>query len=110
MTFRATTFRAKIFRVTSFALIVAAAVLVASPGAKAFTIEDQGGARGGQGFKDPDQSVVPDRNLPVNRFGTDNGQTTMKQGNTTLQFGQQRSFSDRYNTDNIFNPYSREGR
>jgi hypothetical protein len=110
LTEAAMTFSAMTFRATSFALIAAAAVLVASPGAKAFTIEDQGGARGGQGFNDPDKSAVPDRNLPVNRFGTDNGQTTMKQGNTTLQFGQQRSFSDRYNTDNIFNPYAREGR
>jgi hypothetical protein len=46
----------------------------------------------------------------VSPFNTENGQTTMKQGNTTLQFGQQRSFGERYNTDNIFNPYTREGR
>jgi hypothetical protein len=34
----------------------------------------------------------------------------MKQGNTTLQFGQQRSFNERYNTNNLFDPYAREGR
>ena len=55
-------------------------------------------------------AAAPDRHMPVSPFNTDNGQTTMKQGNTTLQFGQQRSFTDRYNTDNIFNPYNREGR
>lgn len=46
----------------------------------------------------------------MSRFGTENGQTTLKQGNTTFQFGQQSGFGDRYNTDNIFNPYAREGR
>jgi hypothetical protein len=34
----------------------------------------------------------------------------MKQGNSTLQFGGQQSFGQRYNTDNIFNPYARDGR
>ena len=52
----------------------------------------------------------PDRHTPVSPFNSDNGQTTVKQGNTTFQFGQQRSFSDRYNTENMFNPYTREGR
>jgi hypothetical protein len=47
---------------------------------------------------------------PVSPFNTDSGQTTMKQGNTTLQFGQQRSFNERYNTNNLFDPYAREGR
>ena len=52
----------------------------------------------------------PDRHTPVSPFNSDNGQTTVKQGNTTFQFGQQRSFNDRYNTENMFNPYTREGR
>ena len=29
-----------------------------------------------------------------------------KQGNTTFQFGQQRSFEQRYNTNNLFDPYA----
>jgi len=100
---------------TSRALIAAAALLAtlyAAPGAKAFTIEDQGGgARSGQAFTGTDKPATPsDRHVPVSPFNTDNGQTTMKQGNTTLQFGQQRSFNERYNTDNMFNPYTREGR
>jgi len=102
------------FRATTQVLIAAAALLVmvyAMPGAKAFTIEDQGGGRSGQAFMDLDKpSTPPDRHTPVSPFNSDNGQTTFKQGNTTLQFGQQRSFSDRYNTENLFNPYTREGR
>lgn len=100
---------------TSRAFIAAAALLAAlyaTPGAKAFTIEDQGGGgRSGQAFMDLDKpAAAPDRNVPVSPFNTQNGQTTMKQGNSTLQFGQQRSFNERYSTDNLFNPYTREGR
>jgi hypothetical protein len=93
--------------VTAAALVAA---LCAAPAAKAFTIEDQGGARSGQAFMDLDKPAAPDRHTPVSPFNSDNGQTTIKQGNTTLQFGQQRSFSERYNTENMFNPYTREGR
>jgi hypothetical protein len=101
------------FSATTRAFVTAAAVfavLYATPGAKAFTIEDQGGGRSGQAFMDLDKPATPDRQTPVSPFNSDNGQTTVKQGNTTLQFGQQRSFSDRYNTENMFNPYTREGR
>lgn len=100
-------------RTTSRAFAAAAflAALYAAPGAQAFTIEDQGGARGGQGFMDLDKpAATPDRNVPVSPFNSDNGQTTMKQGNTTFQFGQQRSFNERYNPNNLFDPYAREGR
>ncbi len=102
------------FRPTSRAFIAAAtllAALYAAPGARAFTIEDQGGPSGGRGFNDSDKpAAAPDRMAPVSPFNTDGGQSTMKQGNTTLQFGQQRSFNDRYNTNNLFDPYAREGR
>src|SRR5262249_21619077 len=96
------------------ALIVAATFLAAFyvvPAAQAFTIENQGGAAGGQGFMDLDKpAAAPDRLAPVSRFGNENGQTTIKQGNSTFQFGQQRSFNERYNTNNLFDPYAREGR
>ena len=101
-------------RATSRVFFIAAAYLAAlciAPAAQAFTIEDQGVPGGGQGYLDLDKPTTPDRNAPVSRFGTENDRaTTYKQGNTSLQFGQQRSFGDRYNTDNIFNPYTREGR
>ena len=101
------------FCAKSWAFGVATALLVALyavSGAQAFTIENQAGSAGGQGFKDTDTATVPDRHVPVSPFNSNNGQSTIRQGNTTLQFGGQRSFSDRYNTDNIFNPYAREGR
>ena len=101
------------FPATTRAFVTAATVfaaLCAVPGAKAFTIEDQGGARSGQAFMDLDKPAAPDRHTPVSPFNSDTGQTTVKQGNATFQFGQQRSFSDRYNTENMFNPYTREGR
>ena len=56
------------------------------------------------------RAAAPDRMAPVNRFGNENGQATIKQGNSTFQFGNQQSFGQRYNTDNIFNPYARDGR
>ena len=98
----------------SRALIAAVAFLAAMyaiPAAQAFTIENQGGAAGSQGFLDLDKPAAPpDRQAPVSRFGSENGQTTLKQGNTTFQFGQQRSFGERYNSNNLFDPYAREGR
>jgi hypothetical protein len=100
-----------IFRTTFRALIAAATLLTAVSVAYAFTIEDQGGASGGRGYVDLDQpAAAPDRLAPVSPFNTDNGQTTVKQGNGTFQFGQQRSFNERYNSNNLFDPYAREGR
>jgi hypothetical protein len=102
------------FRTTSRAFIAAAAFLAAMyavPAAKAFTIENQGGDGSGRGFLDLDKPAAPpDRQAPVSRFGNENGQTTLKQGNTTFQFGQQRSLGERYNSNNLFDPYAREGR
>jgi hypothetical protein len=98
----------------SSCVFVAAAflgALCAAPGAQAFTIQDSNGPVGGQGYLDLDKpAAVPDRMTPVSPFGSENGQTTIKQGNGTFSFGQQRSFDQRYSTDNIFNPYAREGR
>jgi hypothetical protein len=109
-----TTEAAMKFLSTSRALIAAAAfiaALYATPGARAFTIENSGGSGSGQGFMDLDKpAAAPDRLGPTSRFGTENGQTSYKQGNTTFQFGQQRSFEQRYNTNNLFDPYAREGR
>jgi len=98
-------------RACTAAAIVFAAGFVASA-AHAFTMQDSNGAASsGQGYLDLDKpSAPPDRLAPVNRFGNENGQTTIKSGNGTFQFGQQRSFDQKYNNDNLFNPYAREGR
>jgi hypothetical protein len=44
----------------------------------------------------------------VSRFGTGGG-TTIRQGNTTFQFGPQRSFDQRYNNERMFDPLGRPG-
>lgn len=101
------------FLSTSRALIAAAAfiaALYAAPGARAFTIENSGGSGSGQGFMDLDKPAAPPDRLGTSRLDGANGQSTMKQGNTTFQFGSQRSFDQRYNTNNLFDPYAREGR
>lgn len=97
-------------RAFTIAASAVAAVLVASA-AHAFSMQDQNGPVSGRGYLELDKpAAAPDRLAPVNRFGTENGQSTYKQGNATFQFGAERSFGQRYNTDNIFNPYAREGR
>jgi hypothetical protein len=106
-----TTEAAMTFRATARAFVAAATLLMAASAANAFTIEDQGGASGGRGYVDLDKpAAAPDRLTPVSPFNTENGQTTIKQGNSTFQFGGQRSFNERYNTNNLFDPYAREGR
>ena len=99
------------FRATARAFFAAATLLSAVSAANAFTIENQGGASGGRGYVELDKpAATPDRFAPVSPFNTENGQTTIKQGNSTFQFGGQRSFNERYNTNNLFDPYAREGR
>lgn len=67
--------------------------------AQAFTFENQTTVNGNSSsnLNDPAQS----------RFSTggSNGQTTIKQGNTTFQFGSQRSQADsRYYPEQLFSP------
>jgi len=86
-------------------IVVAAALglaLLAAPAAQAFTIDEQSNtsSNGSAKYADPDQQI--------SRFGS-SGQTTIKQGNTTLQFGNQRPQDERYNTERMFNPLGRPG-
>ncbi len=71
--------------------------------AQAFTFENQTTVTG--------NSSANYSNPADTRFstGSNNGQTTFKQGNTTLQFGGQRSFNQRYNADRLFDPLGRPG-
>lgn len=96
-------------------LLLAAAFAVALAGAgvaQAFTLSDQDGNSGGSGsgsmFLDRD-GKTPTTDAPVSRFGK--GTTTIQQGNGTLRFGGNGgSFNQRYNTNNLFDPYARDGR
>jgi len=76
--------------------------LTAAPVAHAFTFDDQSNtnSEGSAKYVDPDSRFSGSGN---------SGQTTIKQGNTTLQFGPKRSFDQRYNNDHMFNPMGRPG-
>lgn len=96
------------------ALLLAIAVGLALAGAgaaQAFTFEDQnaGSARAGQNFVDLD-AKAPRTDLPASRF--DSGSRTVTQGNATFHFGGASggSFDQRYNPNNLFDPYARDGR
>jgi len=89
------------------ALMLAAALglaLLAAPNfvglAQAFTIDDRSTTNpdGTAKFSDTDPR----------RFGSGtDGQTTIRQGNTTFQFGGQRSFDQRYSKEQMFEPNGR---
>lgn len=94
------------------AVLLAAAfglALASAGAAQAFTFSDQnGGAGNGSMFNDRD-GKTPSSDAPTTRFG--NGNTTIQQGNGSLRFGGNGgSFSQRYNTNNLFDPYARDGR
>lgn len=78
--------------------------------AHAFTFEDQGGSNGAKGFTDLDIPKVPNAATPDSRFSTNNGVTTYKSDFGMFQFGSQPSFDQRYNSNNLFDPFYRDGR
>jgi lipopolysaccharide export system protein LptA len=86
----------------AFALAAFGLALVAAPAAQAFTFDNSANTNsdGSAKYVDPDENV--------SRFGS-GGQTTLKQGSTTLQFGAPRSFNDRYDSNRMFNPVGRPG-
>ncbi len=85
----------------AFGLSVLAAPMTASL-AQAFTIDYQSNTNsdGSAKYVDPAArfSGSGDRN---------SGQTTIRQGDTTLQFGGQSSFNRRYSNDRMFEPIGR---
>ncbi|MFN3657531.1 MAG: hypothetical protein ACK4UO_09790 [Pseudolabrys sp.] len=84
--------------------------LAAAVPAQAFTFQDgDGSAAGSRGFKDLDIPKVP-KDEAGSRFNYNSGQTTIRQGGTTLQFGTRPSFHEQFNPNNMFNPYYRDGR
>ena len=86
----------------AFALALLAASLFAN-GAQAFTIEELGSAPNSDGA-----ARFSDRDSRFSGTGNSN-RTTIKQGNTTLQFGGRPSFDQRYDNSRMFNPLGRPG-
>lgn len=94
-------------------LVLAGALALSAGAAQAFTFTDQeGNAGGGQGYLDLDTKSSSRSDVPASRFGTDD-RSTLKSGNATFQFGGANSggsFNQRYNSNNLFDPYARNGR
>ena len=94
-------------RTRTFLFAAVLGALAAAP-AHAFTLQDSNGNTGQvNNWMDLDSKSSVDLDKPSSRFN--DGQTTIKQGNSTLQFGSQRSFNQRFNSDYLFNPYFRDG-
>ncbi len=90
-----------------FALAAAlvGAGLVAASAAHAFTMQDGSNSvsAADQGFLYPDQGAASGSGQSQG-FKQEGGMTTLKEGNTTFQFGHQPSFDQQYNTDHLFEP------
>ena len=99
-----------------FALLAAAALaaaLFAAPAAQAFTFERNAPGDGGAqlNYTDPMENLLPksdDGGANFNGHGT-----VYQQGGVTVhmnQSGSFQSFDQRYNPNNLFDPFAREGR
>ena len=93
------------------ALISAAALgfaLLAVPAAQAFTFESTTGDSASAEALAPGAKPYAD---PTDRLNTrtfdDNGKTVVQQGGVTMQFGHERSFNEKYNPSNLFDPLRR---
>lgn len=90
-----------------------AAALLAAPAAQAFTFQGQapGDSGGTKAYVDPMDNVSPKAQGDNSRF--DNHGTIPQQDGFYLNFNRNSepgSFDQRYNANNLFDPYSREGR
>ena len=94
-----------------FCRILAAATLTfaLAGAAHAFTIEG-GPDSSGPSSKWQDLDTAKRAADPDSRFKTDEDGTKFKSGNSTFYFGPQRSLDQRYDTNNLFDPYARDGR
>ncbi len=90
-----------------------AAALLAVPAAQAFTLEGQApGDSGAKAYVDPMDSVTPKAQDDGSRFDSHGGTIPQRDG---FYFGVTRnsepgSFDQRYNANNLLDPYAREGR
>ncbi|HEX3708642.1 MAG TPA: hypothetical protein VHV56_02010 [Pseudolabrys sp.] len=89
-----------------YALLFAAAcgfALMAAPAAHAFTVENQDSSGASNMFLNgPGTSADPDDKL-TSGFGS--GKSTFKSGDTTIRFGSQGSFDQRYDSNSMFKQY-----
>jgi hypothetical protein len=78
--------------------------LLATPAARAFTMDNSSNtnADGSARYTDPDEKF--------SGSSSNNGQTVLKQGNTTFHFGGQQSFDQRYDSNRMFDTLGGPGR
>jgi len=88
------------FQRTAFAAALGACLLAAGA-AQAFTFDNTTNTNsdGSARYADPDEQFSGTAN--------NNGPTTIKQGNTTLQFGTRQNADRNFNTDSMFQPNGR---
>lgn len=91
-------------------LAALAAGLLMTAAAQAFTIEGGPGSSDASSKWQDLDTAKPKADQPDSRFKSENGLTSFKSGNSTFYFGNERSFDQRYSTENMFNPYARDGR
>ncbi len=98
-----------------FALIAAAglaAALLAAPAAQAFTFERNapGDSGASLNYQDPMMNLAPQSQDSTR--ADSNGTHTFRDGNFSMQFNNSgaASFDQRYNPNNLYNPFAREGR
>jgi hypothetical protein len=77
-----------------------ALMLAAIPVAHAFTLEDAPNTKSDGTARYAD----PDKRFTGSSFK--NGQTTIREGNTTVQFGRSQSFDQRYDANRYFDPFA----
>jgi hypothetical protein len=91
-------------------VILTAAAVAFAGAAQAFTVEGGPGASGPTtNWKDLDLPKAKALD-PDSRFTTDSGRVEFKSGAGTFFFGQQPGLDRRYDTNNLFDPYARDGR
>ncbi len=84
----------------------AALVLMTTAAAQAFTFTDQEGGRAGATTKFAD----PTDRAKSRMTGDSSDRSTVRNGNTSLQFGGRESFDQRNNGDRYFSPNNLMGR
>lgn len=105
-------------QISTLALLSAAALaaaLLAAPAARAFTFEGQapGDSGGTKSYVDPTDSLAPGGQQDTSRFDGNGQGSIYRQGGFSLRLNQPsdgQSFDQRYNANNLFDPYAREGR
>ena len=87
-------------------LFAATLALASASAAQAFTFESQSGAGNTSQFNDLSDQITPKTKDDAHRFDS-NQQGADRRDGFYFQFGGQRSFDERYNPNNLYDPLRR---